>query len=353
MAAQHGREREKRPPRTLSFLQTLIVILAIGLGVTVAVGLRGVLAEDGGFTSWLVPIVFAAILSTLLAGLWHVTLRMVSRINPHDAKEVWTAIGYALALTAAHAATSMPFLASAIGGRDAIRHHQDQSINALIVAADTIAATRDAQARLQRGVSRQHERLRQLLELEVAGAGPSRQEGFGPVARSIQEAADILTGASRSIESHAGLFDAELVAARSAIEAARQASLAGDKERFSEHFAAARSLLATLAGKVRPHAEFGYDFSGSPLSDIRDVGVDLGLLVQQLGMGAPRIVLPVYEPISRPVAVLTYAEAVPLAWSVAIAADALPLAVIVLLILFRQTDGRARPRFKAPSHRAL
>lgn len=331
---------DKEEKQVCGFLQMLVILLALGLGVTVAVGLRGVLSDEGGFVSWLVPIVFAAVLSTILAGLWHVTLRMALTINPRDPQQLWTVIGYALALTCVHGATSMPFLASAIGGRDAVEHHQMEAVTALSLAADTISANAEARERISSALTGEAEELGRLLAQEVGGLGQSREPGFGPLARQIEQAMRALQDGGDSFDGQSALLGAQIAAARDHVTYARDASALGDHETFAAHFGEARSLLGTAASQGETTFDPSYNFAGSGIPGVRAVAPRLDRLIRENSLGGTRVLLPVYEPLSRPVAVLTYPEAVPLAWSVAIAADFLALGAVALLLLFRL--GRQR-----------
>lgn len=357
MEAEMGRPRkvqaQPEPPeesewdRMVGFLQTLVIVGACGLGVTVAIGLRGIFSVEGGFTGWLAPLVFALVLTTILAGLWHATINMVGQIDAKDMKQVWTAVGFALLLTTFHGATSVPFLASAIGGGEAIRRHQERALGTLSEAADQIAATTKYRETLRAGLTRQKDVLGQFLGAEIAGEGASRAVGFGPKAREVEAAIDALTRSLREIQGSSSAFEADLLTARSEIDLARREALIGDSARFADHHGRARTILSKLSTDAGGLPTLGFDFAGSSIAGVRDVGAELNLLLQDTRQTSGPIRLPAYAPISKPVAVLTYPDVVPLAWSVAIAADFLPLAVILLLIIMRRTDPTERARRKA------
>ena len=331
-------KRNKQAPelsRTLALLQTLVNILAIGLGVTVAVGLRGVLADEGGFTSWLVPIIFAAILTAVMAGLWHVTLKMAATVNPQDPKQLWTVIAFALALTAVHGATSMPFLASAIGGADAVRHHQERTLAQLSVAADTIQANAEARSTVRAGLASQTEVLRRLLDQEITGSGPSGTSGFGPIATQIQAALNALIRSGERFDGNSGMLLSQIAVVRDNIAAARDASLMGDEQTFIERIGASRAILSSAVREVGGQVSSAYDFGSSPIAQVRTVGERIARLQLAGGIGSERVVLPVYQPVSRPEAVQRYPEVVPLAWSVAAAVDILGLIAVAAIMLLR------------------
>lgn len=340
-ARKQEEQQEQELRQVLGFLQTLIIIGALGLGVTVAVGLRGIFAVEGGFTGWLVPIAFAVVLTTLLAGLWHITLEWVSRMDADDNKQVWTALAFAGLLMAVHGATSVPFLASAIGGGDAVRHHDERHLSALSVAADNIGTAVNGQARLQSGLARQRANLEDLLAAEIAGDGVSGISGFGPVARDIQDALNAVSRSGRASGGQSRAFRTRLQAARTELDAARRASLSGDRIAFAEKVVTARSLLSELSTTQGLGVPVEYDFAGSDLAALQGIGTDLRFLLAQDDAVTPRVSLPTFEPMSKPVAALTYPEQIPLAWSVAIAAEILPLAIVLLLILYRRMQQTA------------
>ena len=156
----------------------------------------------------------------------------------------------------------------------------------------------------------------------------------------IRDALTALTDAGRSRDGDERVFGMDLAAVRAEISRARAASQAGETERFAAYVGQIRSDLLALKARANQTVMLGYDFTGSSIPEIRAVGASLAQLRQYANAAARPSGAPGYEPISRPVAVLRYPEVVPLAWSVAIAADLLPLAALVLLILRRRVERR-------------
>lgn len=319
----------------LTLFRALAILLSCGIALSVAIGLRGVLSEDGGLSGWIIPIAVSAVLGAVLAGLWHVALGMAQRVRGGDTAAFWTTIGVAVALTAVQAATSMPFLASAIGGHTAVRHHQERVLNALDSAVNAVAGVQAEQAAMDAAFGREADRLTGLRNDEIAGRGPSGQAGDGPVASMIAAAISELLRAGEGRKADAGQVDRLLKSARGAIALSRDASRAGNEAGFVGAVSAARAALVEAMEAVAA-GNGGFSFSAASLPQIQAAQDRLNAVTRNLAARGLPLRLPEYEALSRPAAVLTYPEAVPLAWSVAVAVDALALVMLLVLLFSRR-----------------
>lgn len=312
--------------------QNLAILLCCAVALSVAVGLRGIFATEGGLTAWLVPVVVAVVLGALLAGLWHMALDTAAAVDVQDPVRFWTVLGLGGGITAIAAMTSMPFLASAIGGAEAVRHHQERTIAVISFAAEDLGETVRRQQRLQDALDGERQGLTELLAREITGRGPSGQAGRGPVAEAISAAVQAFAGAGQSAQTSARAVDVQLQEVRAQLGAARAAAAAGNESAFVASIEAARAGVADIRGRLDHASLVLPDFSLSPLAELRAAGSRLNGTLSLLP-GVAAMPLPAYEAMSRPRAVLTYPEAVPLAWSVAVALDVLPLVLLVMLVM--------------------
>lgn len=320
------------PPNFLRLTQILAIIMSVGIGLSVCVGLRGVLADDGGLSGWVVALAVSSILTGVLGSLWHIILSAAARLRADDSEAFWTVVALGAALTVVQAATSLPFLASAIGGGDAVRHHQERALSALSSHANGIVLHDGQRQQVEAAIAAEIRQLTALYEREVAGRGPSGQAGIGTVARSIAETKNQLAGTSERLRLVSSELTMALAQVQANIAAARAASAASNEAAFVSSYEAARTGLADARGRQSSALSSIIGPAAGALPELRDTMARV-MSAGRVPTGTAQAPLPEYVAISRPRAVLSYPDAVPLAWSVAIAIDLLPLLMLVLLIL--------------------
>jgi len=345
---QRHRQFRQRGPRTerapdspyLGLARGLAIVASVGIGFASFWGLRSVLAAHGGLSSWLVPLAFAVALTALLAGAWHMLLGLGAR-RRGDTAGLSLVIGMGVALTAVQIATSSWFLATAVGGAAAVQHHQMLTLEHYDLAAAD-AMQRNAHARqIGDRVAQARSEMEQLSRCEVVTGCVSGVPTRGPVVRELERAVENLAMLERRAAGSVERRAAEVAFAMDGIAAARTAARDGDEDAFTKHIAAASAALVA-ARETSAGAMVTALPSNSAWEAVRDVYRRLKAATSHPAMSKPMPAMPGYVPMDAASATIAYAEAVSFAWGVAIAVDALPLALLLILIL--AAHGGDRPR---------
>lgn len=335
MANTDAIQSTRRPFTLLTLFRNLAIFASIGIGISVWLGLREMLASEGGLAAWVIPTALAAVLSAAMVGLWHAVLGYGARTDPYNSEKFWSVLALGLVLTTAQAATSMAFLTSAIGGQEVVQHHRNQHLNALEQAANQIATAASGASTLQSALGSETQNLLGLLADELIGNGPSGVAGDGPMAGLIRGGIAALTQAQQGTESRSGATDNVLEEARAQIASAREANALDEESAFFDAATAAARGLTEAASSLSRQGELTLNFAASDVAQLRALQDRLTRIAGAIP-GQIRVTLPDYTPISRARAALTYADVIPLAWSTAIAIDALPLIMLVVLLFAKR-----------------
>lgn len=239
-------------------------------------------------------------------------------------------------LTGATLAISPPFIASAIGGDAAQRHHKEAHLAA---TTEVLAALEGQMSGSNTGVislTQVRQELIGLYNCEVQiGCLSGRGGGAGQASRAVQQ---ILQSFSAAQDGAVGNVDdqrALLVQAQVQIELARQAIRSNDDEAFSEAASIAHSALS----RVQPSADAAVIdtsvLSNSTYPQIAALGRRLSEDGNNPQIALPKAV-PTYVPMDDYEATVAYADKVYTAHLLAIAVECLPFVMFLLLLLSAQ-----------------
>lgn len=326
------------PVPYLRLARILALIASILVGVAAFWGLRHIVGENGGLSSWLVPAVVSAALVAMLAGAWHILFGHAVTSDQTDIG-LPLVIAAGVGLTAIHIATSSWFLATEIGGRSALEHHRALALNALTAAASYLSGQSERDRAVLAAANQAHGSIDRLLGCEIRNGCISGLIGRGRVAQEVERALGALSDHRRDLEATLNRRPTLLEEVRAQIETARQALYAQDGNAFDRAVNAAIAGLGT-AQAVDPSRVLA-DIGGvSRLSAVNGAISSLSSVLNNTQFGAP-IDVPLYIPMDRATAVIDYAEEIAFAWAVAVAVDSLPLVLLFLLLLGRHLEGRS------------
>ena len=337
-------EEESQLHGYLRLAQKLALLFAGLIGLSAFWGLRQILAPEGGLSSWLIAGCLALVLAAVLAGAWHILLNVAVRRRLRGVV-LALLIGGGLGLTAIQIATTSWFLATALGGQTAVQAHRTAMLNDLGDVLSDLLGRNERERALLSAMSQAGSALDSLLECERREGCVSGVSGNGPVARDLTRVRDSFEGQQRELEAALERRPALLAGVREQIERARQAALDGDGRAFGAAVNAALSGLST-AGSAEPLRMIGSVQDGSDLPQVQAILARLRATVGTYEEFGTRPALPAYAPMDRASAVIAYADDITFAWVIAVVADCLPAALLLLILLaahLRQADPLCPP----------
>lgn len=332
---KHKIKNGSEPLRYLRVAQGCAIVASLGVGFSSFWGLRDFFIEQGGLIGWLLPMSLAAVVTVLVAFLWHMLLDLAS--EKRTSVQLALLSGAAVVLTALMIAISAQFVTSAIGGDAALRHHKE----AYLTEATELASALEEQSRLtdrQLGQGSQVAgQLQTYLRCEIErGCLSGRGGGEGPNTAALR---DLVTGfglMQDDASSQAGLQQALLNEARVQIEEARRAAREGDAESFNDHIALLHSAISRARGEAeRLHFDPSF-LANSAYPEVARLAGRFdgqGLQMRDEVLSRP---VPVFEPMDRYEAAVTYSDKVYMAHVLGVAVELLPLLMFFIVLLSAQ-----------------
>jgi hypothetical protein len=359
-------------------IHVALAAAAVSAGVASYFGLRDAMGGAGAAEGVIVPLVMSVAVAVGAWTLWRQLLLLACRSMVAHRRMLLLSLGLSLALVIA--ALSSWWIAAAIGGQDALRHHEHEHLQALRHALDDAHRQRLREQELVPVLRRVAAALHMEAENERDGHGESGKPGHGPVARAARDAAsdfgDLATRVEDAVDQanrlqRAAAEQMELVQHRIADlgPAAMQAEIVGVTGQVN------RVVGELQTGHVAPAVErFGVVIGeGGPgiSSEQRDAfrGLNVRLekhtatahaAARQLGDAKRAVVVPPYQLTNTALAVWNRAHVVPGACIVGVAVDLLPFVLLLVLSLRvaaaeQPWDGRPAVRRGArdTAHRGL
>lgn len=314
--------------------RALALIGSLAAGLAVFWGLRDILAPEGGLSSWAIPVAAATALACLLAGGWHMILGSAAEAKGHHAVVV---LGLGTILTAITIATSAWWLATALGGSSAVRHHQQQVFSEVERASSSILDALEPERQIIVAVQGIRSGYEKLALAEQRHGVLSGRPGRGPVFEEVNDVARALLVIEQTM---IGVFDqrnATIVAVRESLRNASRASTLGENTIVGEMVMKAINQLADarrmsvleLASTVQV---IPVTSSADRLKELENLTRGIPELARKLGQNQQIVEMPNWEPVSRSEAVVRYADNVSLAWIVAVSLDLLPLLLLGVVV---------------------
>ena len=169
-----------------SLIVAVIAFAACGAAVASFFGLRALMATDG-FEAWFIPLISASVIGAGLYGVWHKVVHVVPMLRDPGKRVLGTAIAGLLCI--ATIAISSWFIATSIGGDQAVRQHMASSIAAYEAQLRRAYDNALMEAGLIPDVLRLEAELSALAEEERRTGSLSGQVGAGEVVSTLTRAA--------------------------------------------------------------------------------------------------------------------------------------------------------------------
>ena len=324
-------EEERQLFDSLRLVQNLALLFAGLIGLSSFWGLRDILEDDGGFSSWIIAAALAIVLAGMLAGAWHILFGIAVRRRLRGQVFSLLFLG-GLVLTTIQIATTSWFLATALGGSAALQVHQTALLNDVGKTLTFLQGRTESERGLATVVNRAVQSLRTYHACEIEEGCISGQSGNGEVAANLLRSARSLEAQQIEIETALTRRPTLLSEISAHIEVARMASLEGDERAFGSSIRAAINGLGA-AQAVDPSRVLANLQEESPFAEIQAVFSRFrGALVGFVSVGSVPP-LPTYQPMDRASATREYADEVGFAWVIAVVIDSLIFALLLIILL--------------------
>ncbi|WP_127116237.1 hypothetical protein [Shimia sediminis] len=328
-------EHQKSPPPFLRAAQGFAIVASLGVGFSSFWGLRDFFIEQGGLIGWVLPLSLAIVVTAMMAFLWHMLLDLAAQKREPVAIALLS--GAAIVLTGLMIAISAQFVTSAVGGDAGMRHHKEaylSEVTELVSALEEQSRLTDQQLSQGSQVAGQ---LQAYLRCEIArGCLSKRGGGTGPATRVLEDMVSGFSLMQDDASSQAGLQQALLDEARVQIEEARRAARDGDVEGFNDHIALLHAAISRARGEAeRLHFDPGF-LANSPYAEVARLAKRFdsqGFQMRDEVLSRP---VPVFEPMDRYEAAVTYSDKVYMAHVLGVSVELLPLLMFFVVLLSAQ-----------------
>jgi len=335
----------------------VLAFAAFGAGVATYFGLRSLIPGDAA-EGVIVPIVSAIVIAVGLFALWHKVISVVPLL--HDPVKRASGVALGIGLAAITIAISSWFIATSIGGDQAVLAHLRANLSSyetqIRVANENAAVERD----LIPDVNTVAAQLEALAEAERRLGSLSGIAGDGEVVQVLRSSAGQYRALGNEIKSvvrendrlHA---EAERLAGemQSIINSTDGAS-ASSQEQFSKFAIALQSVLTrieknTMLPAIQRYGIINVEYN--TLQEGQRVAIQnarssvekfTGRLSKEAALAQKRRkkLEPIsFTPVNRGMATWNYAGDVAAAWAVGIGIDLMPL-VLLLLLMFGHAEAR-------------
>lgn len=318
----------------LALARCVSIACSVACGVAVFLGIFPQTAGNAGALSYVLPFIAPPILAFGMAAAWHVVHGLGAHATELHRQVITLAFGAGLFLVGC--STSAWFLAAKIGGAGAIEAYQNQAVERLKRAGEVVAGNASADAALLAAVEHGGDALRiAAVSEDKTGVVARGKTGKGVAFRGLSDAAESMAKVASDMRQQAGERADLLTAAQTALGEAERDAATGDAAGFEQAFAKASETL-NAAEKIRLSAAasslgIGWAVDRSAAPHVNATLQEIEKVRQLSNSNRRAIVIPVYTAIDDRQAVLNVPQ--PLAWIAAVMIEALPLAMLGLLLL--------------------
>jgi hypothetical protein len=313
----------------------------------------GIFPQGGSSTgalSYVLPFIAAPVLAFGMACAWHIVLGVAAHATELHKQSIALAFGAGLFVIGC--LTSAWFLAAKIGGAAAIQSYQHQAVERLKRAGEIVGSNAASDAALLAAVEHGGEAFRVAASSEDRSSVVARNKpGKGAAYRSLNDAADNMAKVATDMRQQAGARADLLAAAQNAMTDANHSAATGDAAEFEQAFAKASEAL-NAAEKIRLSAAasslgLGWALDKTAAPFINSQLAEIDKVRQMTGHNRRPVVVPVYAAIDDRQAVINSPQ--PLAWIGAVLIEALPLAMLgLLLLLWREETPEQDDNWPVP-----
>ena len=291
------------------------------------------------------PFIAAPLLATGLGFLWHHTLGICAHDTPLRKHVI--ALCFGVSLTAIGIACSGSNLAALLGGENALKAYQQQSLKTVQQEVEAVRNNASVEAPLLASV----EQGGQTLRISAASENNrsvirKTKPGMGTTYNSVSDAAENAEKVAGAMRQQSAERDRFLKAAETALGEARRASEAGDAEQFEDAYGRAATAVSN-ADKVHLSSTasalglgLALDRASAPF--VNGTFAEIDKVRQSVNSIREPVAASNYERISERDAVRKYPGAAFLPWVIAVLIESLALLFMPLLLtLWRhENDGQ-------------
>lgn len=341
----------------LALARCVSIACSAACGVAVFLGIFPQTASNVGALSYVLPFIAPPILAFGMAAAWHTTYGVAAHATELHRQCIALAFGAGLFLVGCF--TSAWFLAAKIGGAGAIEAYQHQAIERLKRASEVVAGNASADAALLAAVEHGGDALRiAAVSEDKTGVVARGKTGKGVAFRGLSDAAESMAKVASDMRQQAGTRGDLLAAAQTAMSEAERDAATGNVAGFEQAFTKASETL-NAAEKIRLSAAasalgIGWAVDRSAAPHVNATLQEIEKVRQLSNSNRRAIAIPVYTAIDDRQAVLNAPQ--PLAWIAAVMIEALPLAMLgLLLLLWREETPEQEtwlPPLYAPTPRS-
>jgi hypothetical protein len=336
----------------------LALARCVSIGCSAACGVAvflGIFPQGGNASvlSYVLPFIAPPILAFGMAAAWHVVHGVGAHATELHRQVIALAFGAGLFLVGCF--TSAWFLAAKIGGAGAIEAYQHQAIERLKRAGEVVAGNASADTALLAAVEHGGDALRiAAVSEDKTGVVARGKIGKGVAFRGLSDAAESMAKVASDMRQQAGTRGDLLTAAQTVMSEAERDAATGDAAGFEQAFAKASETLNAVE-KIRLSAAasslgIGWAVDRSAAPHVNATLQEIEKVRQLSNSNRRAIAIPVYTAIDDRQAILNAPQ--PLAWIAAVMIEALPLAMLgLLLLLWREETPEPEtrlPRFITP-----
>jgi hypothetical protein len=339
----------------------ILAFAAAGAGVATYFGLCALMPGDT-VESVLVPIVSALVIGCGLFAIWHKVISLVPLLHDPAKRTMGMAIG--VGLTAVTIAISSWFIATSIGGKQAVLEHMKSNLTKYEVTLKRASENAADEVDLVADVLRVSAELRALASAEKNNGALSGIKGSGQVVQVLRDAADSYQRLASDLKKvnknvitsarEAGRLIGEL----QAVINSDDGSTAEGQRRFSDTVVALQSVITEMdrtsgLPSIKRYGILTVEYtsgSNGQRRAIRNATSSMEQFTQKLSKEAERVEKRrkdlgsiSYSPINEGMAAWKYAGAIPVAWAVGVGIDLMPL---ILLMLMMIGHAEARDSYK-------
>jgi hypothetical protein len=313
-----------------------LIAFAIFNGVCLMFGFFESLSDQVFIARLLIPLLAGITIATMIAKGWTMLMTAASSGD----RDISTAtIGGGLAIFGI--IVSAWFLATLIGGDEALKDHQAAALEQLQIQKSRIDKNTALDLKVLAAVKTASVEVDQMARAEATkGTISQKGEGAGEWTQALQASAASLAARANDMQRQNDRREGELTLFNKTLVEARLAVSKGENDRFHDLLIRASKHLAD-ADRIANYETVKALGIGQMAQEAREQIADTYARLNEVASDAEtqwrREDIPFYRPVSKHVASFERASAIPGAWAVAVIFEILPL-LLLLIVLSRPTD---------------
>jgi hypothetical protein len=350
-----------------NYVTAVLAFAAFGAAVATYFGLSALMPGNDA-EAIIVPLISALVIGAGLFGLWHKVVNIVPLL--HDPAKRAAGLGVGLFLTLVTIAISSWFIATSIGGEQAVLEHMKKNVTAYESQLHRSNENAAQEVDLVPDVLRVSAELEALADVEAKVGALSGSKGEGQVVQMLRDSSfsyQRLANDMNKTDKKVQLLSQEaerLIGQLQAIINSEDGSDPQGQRRFSDIVVSLQAVLTkmnrtTILPMIKRHGILSVEYSSvsrgqrraieNATSSMEQFTLRLSEEAQRVEKRRHKIEPLSYATINPGMATWKYADEVPAAWAVGLGVDMMPL-IILLIMMIGHAEARepyqAREPFK-------